>query len=141
MRVWKCVCQKQLSQKTGSGWRNLFSHIKSHHPEWKQSGSVNQNSITTFVGFRSGESSSKVSGPVDNTFGWIEWIVLGMKPFNFVEDPLNCKYSNLKDISTKTVMKYMDRLTKVVEQKIAEKLPDKFALVFLTGGRKQVLTL
>ena len=109
--VWKCACQKQLSQKTGSGWSNLFSHIKSHHPEWQQSGSVNQNSITTFVGSRSSESSSKVSGLVDNTFRWIERIVLGMKPFNFVEDPFNRKYSNLKDISTKTVMKYMDRKT------------------------------
>ena len=55
--------------------------------------------------------------------------MLGIKPFNFVEDPLSRKYSNLKDITTKTFMKHMDRLTKVVELKIGDKLPEKVALV------------
>ena len=51
--------------------------------------------------------------------------MLGIRPFNFVEDPLSRKYSNLKDITTKTFMKYMDSLTKVIELKIGDKLPEK----------------
>ena len=32
---YKCTCGKRIIQKKGTGWSNLFNHIKAQHPEWK----------------------------------------------------------------------------------------------------------
>ena len=53
-----------------------------------------------------------------------------MLPFTFVEKEMTRKYSNLEDISYKTLMKYMHALTKKVEGKIKDEIPDRFALIF-----------
>ena len=65
----------------------------------------------------------------DTVFGWIEWICTDLLPFTFVEKEMSRKYSNLDNISYKTLMKYMHKLTKHVEAEIKKTLPDKFALV------------
>ena len=89
-----------------------------------------------------------------NIFNWIEWVVEGMiniiasflsfkmckfkvvflltdnLTLNFVEKANTRKNVRLKAISTKTLKKYMQALTKALEVKIAGLLPDRFGQVF-----------
>ena len=57
-------------------------------------------------------------------------IVEGLLPFSFCENDRARQFMKYGPISRNTLMKYMGLLTTVVEKKIADKLPDKFALVF-----------
>ena len=120
--LWKCSCGKVLSQKKNTGFTNLFNHIKSQHPEYASSGS--QPSISSC--FALAPSSCKKG---DNIYAWIRWICVGMKPFEFVEDPLTREFSRLQPISVTTLKTYMDLLTREVEKKISLVLPAKFSLV------------
>ena len=120
--LWKCSCGKVLSQKKNTGFTNLFNHIKSQHPEYASSGS--QPSISSC--FALAPSSCKKG---DNIYAWIRWICVGMKPFEFVEDPLTREFSRLQPISVTTLKKYMDLLTREVEKKKGLVLPAKFSLV------------
>jgi hypothetical protein len=63
-------------------------------------------------------------------FSWLDWIINEGLPFSTVEKPLTRQYSNLSPISVETFMKAMHEATLLVEKKIKELLPDKFALVF-----------
>ena len=51
-------------------------------------------------------------------------------PFNHCENILTRKYTNLAPISKATLLKYMEKLTKKVENKIRTILPEKFTLIF-----------
>ena len=46
-----------------------------------------------------------------------------------VEKEKTKKYSNLDPISRPTFMKFMDLVTKEVEKKVSEKLPEKFGII------------
>ena len=52
-----------------------------------------------------------------------------MKPFEFVEDPLTREFTALEPITVNTLKKYLERVTKAVETKIENELPEKFALI------------
>ena len=112
----KCTRGKVLIQRKNSGWTYLFNHMTSRHPEWDRP--ENQSKITSLS-----------LSPSDNLFAWIEWACKGLKLFNFVEDPLTRKYTNLKPITTKTLQKYMDLLYRKVELTIVNILPSKFTVV------------
>ena len=112
---WVCKCGKKLTQKKGIGWTNLMNHIKNQHPEYCKT--QEQQSLSNF-GFLSLTSASSIDRSALNVFGWIERIYVGLKPFSFTKDPLTCKYTNLKNITNKTLKKYMEKLTRQVEKKI-----------------------
>ncbi|KAG7354964.1 hypothetical protein IV203_004320 [Nitzschia inconspicua] len=61
---------------------------------------------------------------------WISLIVDGLLPFSFCENEMARKYMKHGSIARNTLMKYMGNLSEIVENKIAETLPLKFALVF-----------
>merc|ERR1712062_649345 len=93
---WKCRCGRELTQKKGSGWTNLLNHLKSQHPNYSDDAS--QLKLSTFM------PKNKMA---DTVFGWIEWICTDLLPFTFVEKEMSRKYSNLDNISYKTLMKYL----------------------------------
>lgn len=120
---WSCRCGKSLTQRKGTGWSNLFNHIKSQHPDWKEKEERCQPSIDKSI------LKSTVPESVKTMYNWMEWVCMGLKPFNFVEDPLTRKFTSLKPICVKTFKKNMSLLVKEVEAHISKHLPDKFALV------------
>lgn len=65
-----------------------------------------------------------------NLYGWLYYIIIGLKPFYSCEDPVTIRFSKFDLISYKTLMEYKKNLTKRVEAKISGLLPNKFSLVF-----------
>jgi hypothetical protein len=65
-----------------------------------------------------------------NYFGWIEWVMMGLKPFSFVKNTLTRKYSNLEGISAEIAMLYVNILVNKVEDLIRDSVPSKFTLLF-----------
>ena len=61
-------------------------------------------------------------------YAWLEWVYVGLKPFSFVEDELTRGYTKLTAITVPTLKKYMDKVSKAVGGKNAERLPNRFAL-------------
>ena len=61
---------------------------------------------------------------------WLLLIVNGLLPFSFCENECARQCMKQGPISRKTLMKYLNKLTVVVEKKITEMLPEKFAIVF-----------
>ena len=127
--TWKCSCSKLLVSKRNSGWTNLLRHINKEHGE--QINSLEGQSTLSFS-----KNETKISKTGNNYFSWINWICTDLRPFHFVEEELTREYSKLEPICTKTLKKYMDRVTKRVEQKISSLLPEKFSIV-LDGWTKK----
>lgn len=118
-----CTCGISKKQKTASGYTNLQVHINTHHKNWyEEMQSVHldmNNNLTKFLDRKS-----------LNIFGWMEWVVMENREFNFTEKPLTNKYTKLERISTETFMKYLELLTAEVEKIIIGLLPNNFGVLF-----------
>ena len=101
----RCLkCGALRIQNLKHGYNNLINHMNSCKPRWKNElNSVSDQQPPIFVSERA-----------RNVFGWIEWVVLEGREFSFVEKELTRKYSNLKGISRKTLVSYIQRTTKKV---------------------------
>ena len=100
---WKCIRGTLIKQKKGT---RLYNHFKIH-PELLKKGADDQAELN----FPVAKQSFNFTSTVENIFGLIEWICLTMKLFSFVDDSLTKRYCSLKPISTKTLKKYMQRMT------------------------------
>jgi hypothetical protein len=62
-------------------------------------------------------------------FGWIELIIENNYPFEYVENRIVKKYTNLPSVSSKTIKKYIGELSELVSQKVKAALPSRFGLI------------
>ena len=62
-------------------------------------------------------------------YQWIKWVCLGMKPFEFVENPLTREFTKLDPITVPTLKKYLEAVTRKTEAQISSKLPNQFSLI------------
>ncbi|RHY49566.1 hypothetical protein DYB30_011046 [Aphanomyces astaci] len=67
---------------------------------------------------------------VRNVYGWLTWITSSLLPFNFCENEMARRYSNLGPIRNKTLMKWMHQMCRWLEAKLKKTLPESFACVF-----------
>lgn len=120
--TWICICGTRRQKKLG--WSNLLSHIHAQH------GHVVTKS------FCEKELQNETESPVSpfstksiwlNT--WLEIVCLRLQPFSIIDDDILLRSVKVEKISMKTLMKYMSKLTKRVENHIARILPSKFAIV------------
>ena len=123
-----------IVKKKNSGWTNLLNHIKSQHPEYIEL--CNDNTQSTLPGMLTTEKMVTKKGK--NNYSSINWICCTLKPFSFVEDKLNRQYTNLEPISVNILKKQMELLTKRVEFKVKENLPENFALVIDSGSKSSL---
>ena len=112
---WKCKCGKVIQQKTNKGYSNLFNHIKGAHPDYADARDTSQ--------------PCNVNKKGRNAFSWIKWVCLGMKPFEFVENPLTREFTKLDPITVPTLKKYLEAVTRKTEAQISSKLPNQFSLI------------
>lgn len=61
---------------------------------------------------------------------WIELVVMGLYPFSRFENEYMLKHMRPSKISVNSLMKYLSKLSKVVEERITLQLPSKFSIVF-----------
>lgn len=71
-----------------------------------------------------------VSKKQKTLFEWLDFIISTGLPFSMVENPKMRNVSKLDSISIKSLMKYMDVMTKSVEKEIRKILPKQFAVIF-----------
>ena len=81
------------------------------------------------IHLRALQKPSLLQKKAENLYCWLDWICTEMKPFSFIQSALTQQYSRLTPIALNTFMKYMNLVTKKVERKISDELPEKFALV------------
>ncbi len=86
-------------------------------------------SIATFSQWKSVDPfcSSKKAVQVH---GWLQFVVHCLQPFQVVEDPKFTEHIRYESLTQKPFKKYLEKLTKIVEEKIRNILPDIFAIVF-----------
>ncbi len=125
--VW--VCRYGTKRKVkDAGYANFVTHVQSQHPA-EHSALLATLSIAT----------SSQSKAVDSLFysknavqvhGWLQFVVHCLQPFQVVEDPKFTEHIRYESLTQKSFKKYLEKLTKIVEQKIRNILPDIFAIVF-----------
>eukprot|EP00171_Calliarthron_tuberculosum_P003101 IDg3101t1 len=121
--VFMCQCGTKR-KRSGTSYSNMLSHVQSSHADAYQ---------RVLTGER--VSQSQLDGYFSTTksghlYGWLDFIINGLLPFSFVEKRLIRKHVKHDPPSLNTFMKYLGLLTKLVERKVSDLLPDNIALVF-----------
>lgn len=126
---WTCIhCGnvRQCNPKK-SGYSNLENHCRSQHAEIVHeieanaaNGDPHQRSICATLWPRK----------TQRIFSWLDIVINTLQPFSFVECKTIRAHIGHDSISRNTLTKYMGLLAGVVEEKIMDVLPDKFAIVF-----------
>jgi hypothetical protein len=113
--TYECRCGTTRKGKPQTGWSNLMTHVTMSHPNYltEYNSSLKAGAIHKFF----------YTEKTKSIHGWLEWLLTCNLPFDTVEKEMFKKYSVLRPISYKTLMKYMESLTKVVEKKISACLP------------------
>jgi hypothetical protein len=118
----QCLCGKVL-KKNRSGYTNLINHLKTAHPNYEREflDISKQRAITKYVPSSQGK----------NIFGWLDWVIMEYLPFSFVEKERSRSYTRLNPISRNSFVKYMHKLTEMVEAEISTLLESsgRFSIV------------
>ncbi|ETO78802.1 hypothetical protein F444_06353 [Phytophthora nicotianae P1976] len=96
LEYFRCRCGAVRKRAPGLGYTNLMQHIRREHPSF----------AAEMLAATRGETGSLlhyVRNSALNTFGWLEWIVLGNLPLSFCESRLSRRYTNLDPISVETL--------------------------------------
>ena len=121
--MWQCRRGKKR-KRSNKSYENLLSHIRSAHKGYEKlmvgDLTQQQTQISSFFN----------SDVAQNYFGWFNYIINGLKPFSDVESAVVRESMRFKPMSLSTFMRYLPRLVALVEKKISNLLPNKFAIVF-----------
>ncbi|RQM31038.1 hypothetical protein B5M09_012757 [Aphanomyces astaci] len=101
------VCRTQ----NGTGYTNLTPHIEREHPgylNYDATAPISEQNLFMPLFARS----------VRNVYGWLTCITPSLLPFNFCENDMARRYSNLGPISNKTLMKWMHHMCRWLEAKL-----------------------
>ena len=112
-------CTVKRKRPAGTGFGNIIQHLQSAHPTYISDYQANNSAFVY-----------QYNGKVVSIFKWIEWIVMDNLPFTSVESERFRKNSTMKSISRPTLMKYMNLLTRKLEDHLKGTLPNKFGLIF-----------
>jgi len=119
------LCEKVISQST-SGYTNLMSHLNTTHKDqfmekYKEFMANKNASMDDFV---------TISSKVNNILEWMDWILEGNLPFEFLSWDCTQRNTKLKPITPKCLKEKMEKLQTCLDEKIKTLLPSKFGLVF-----------
>lgn len=121
--TWTCFCGARRVQN-GTGYSNLVSHVQNAHGDY-----LHALEVGTVPETREGTSTFCWSSKTKQLFAWLDLIVMGLLPFSFCDKPCITRNMREPSIAVNTLKKYMIALTTLVESKISDILPDKFAVV------------
>lgn len=120
---------KPIYQNKIKGYTNLIAHVKTHdnwESEIKKAMKMEENqagSMTQFI-------KRKVSNKGQNLYDWIQWVVMDVQEFSFVDNKYTRKNTKLEPICRTTLMKYIENLSIIVEEKIKQIIPNTFGIIF-----------
>lgn len=134
--IWTCNCGR-LRKDSGRGYENFASHIWTSHSEELQ------NLITDKSAASGKDSTARLlyyRKSTTDIFARLEVIIKELLPFIAVKNPYFGSFSQYQSIGMKTLMRHTDKLVKKVEQRIADLLPTKFAILFDWWTLKVLIT-
>lgn len=109
---------KTLKQKKGTGWSNLFNHIKTDHSDYSD---IMKNQAA---------SAFTIPKKVHDLYGWIKFIVKTNQPFSIIDDDEARIAISYDNVCSNTLKKYMDLLCRKVEDSLRKDLPERFGIIF-----------
>ncbi|OWZ09520.1 hypothetical protein PHMEG_00017770 [Phytophthora megakarya] len=112
------ACGKARKHTPKTGYTNLESHVKSDHPRFEME--MGDDSVDA-----TGSLLPWVRQKASNRYAWLEWVVNGNLPDSFVE----MEYTKLPPVCRNTLRANMEAVTKAVEKRIGEEMPNKFGLL------------
>ncbi|KAL0243084.1 hypothetical protein GEMRC1_005645 [Eukaryota sp. GEM-RC1] len=131
------TCQRcpniSVSILKNKGYANLMTHINKYHKNYVTEMAAANGDITTYV-HRNPEDKAQ------NLFGWLEWCITEVQPFNFVEKDCVRRNSFLQPIARQTLKKYFNLLHTELCCELSSLLPSKFGLMF-DGWRHPSLSI
>lgn len=117
-----CKCGNERSQDVSKGYANLFDHVKKQHPDYEQEIDDVARGNQAHIQFYDRKTL--------NIFAWLEWIVMSMLPFTFLESDLTRKNVKLEPISRNTFTKYLLKVGEEVRIRLVASLPSKIGIYF-----------
>ncbi|ETM97739.1 hypothetical protein PPTG_20074 [Phytophthora nicotianae INRA-310] len=123
LEYFRCRCGAVRKRAPGLGFTNLMQHTRREHP------AVAAEMLEATLG----ETESLyhyVRHSTQNTFGRLEWIVMGNLPLLFSKNRLARRYTNLEPISVETLRRSVEAVTHSVVRVIAEDIPERFGTIF-----------
>ena len=112
--------RKRRKQNPKRGYGNLMEHVKRGHASYLSE--IRENSSLSHSFETLSENTKKI-------YGWLDWIFKSGLPFSFIDKEETKEYTNLQPICSKTLVNYIETLTKMVEINISKDLPDFFGLI------------
>ncbi len=128
---WACRCGKTRTVK-GTGYSNFLSQLQASHGE-ALAELVHTDGSTEF------SSSSRQSNLCKNLFfanktvqlhGIIDFVVASLFTFSIVSNSKVKRHLKYDRIDVKTLKKYLELVTEIVERKIAKSRPNQIAVAF-----------
>ncbi|ETN20376.1 hypothetical protein PPTG_03398 [Phytophthora nicotianae INRA-310] len=116
------ACGKTRKHVPRTGYTNLVSHVKAAHPRFELE--MEDASIAA-----TGSLLPWVRQKASNRYAWLEWVISANLPLSFVEMESTRRYTKLPPVCRNTLRANMEGVTKAVEIKIGNEMPDKFGLL------------
>lgn len=121
-----CRCGKHR-KKAGTSYANLMSHVKTAHSEYKSTMNTDGSSKQTDI-----DKHFEVVKP-NLLHGWHGLIITSLLPSSTLESRVFREHVKQESVSLSTFMRYLSRLTRVVESKISRLLPNRMELFLMDG--------
>lgn len=121
-KTWHWKSLNMLIKQSGSGYTNLQSHVRCVHPNYYEK---------LLVNFCNDQKLSFSRPPkVLWVHAWIKFIVLGLQQFSSTrENKIFVKHMKVDGLTVETKMSFLASVTRIVERKIIQALPDLFSFV------------
>ncbi|ETK75794.1 hypothetical protein L915_17641 [Phytophthora nicotianae] len=116
------ACGKMRKHAPKTGYTNLVSHVRSEHSRFEAEMEAASTAAT-------GTLLPWVRQKVSNRHAWLLWLVCGNLPFSFVEMETTRRYTNFPPVCEETITRDMENVTKAVERRIGDELPENFGIV------------
>ena len=124
------ACHKMLKQKLIKGYTTCTNHIKKCHDDWREETEKAVRTTKGDAGALLHYMKAQVPKEAVNICRWLQWIIMGNLPFEFVNNKYTRANAKLDPICDTTLKKFIDQLSKKVEEKIKNMLPEHFGLIF-----------
>lgn len=115
-----------IEKSENAGWTNLSNHVYSQHKNFESEMEESKKLAANRLGVTVTKVVRKKSMDI---YKWLKWITELSLPFNFVEQETTKLFSNLSNLSTDTLMKYLKGVSNKMCDTIAVSLPSKFGIV------------
>ncbi len=125
--VWQCKCGCKRKD-SGRGYSNFVTHVQSEHPDDLQV-LLPENSTVSKLSTSPAKSLFYRCKTV-HLHRWLDYVINSLQCFYAVENAVYQRMAKYDPIAYKTLMKFKEKLTEIVEGKITSLLLDKFGLVF-----------